>query len=228
MLPSEALVLRIPASCQPRHRPGHGARGGERIITRRRRRHDVGATNQPIANYHGTAVVELVPHDASWKDLYEEAAAELEDALGPIALEIHHVGSTAVPGILAKPVIDVLILVEGYDPQHRYLRPLGSLGYTFDHRDEDHVFLTGSHQGTAIHLHVIDEDADRARAMIAFRDLLRANPEDVERYQALKTELARKYSDVDEYAAAKADFINTAVRSARGSRRGTRGARRQS
>src|SRR5262245_43013451 len=75
--------------------------------------------------------IRLVPHDPEWADTYQRAAVGIRDALGETALSIDHVGSTAIPGIDSKPVLDVLILVERYDPESAYRVPLESLGYVF-------------------------------------------------------------------------------------------------
>ena len=79
--------------------------------------------------------ITLVPHDAGWADIYERTAADILDALAGAALSIDHVGSTAIPGIDSKPVIDILVLVKSYDPEEAYRMPLESLGYVFKHRE---------------------------------------------------------------------------------------------
>jgi GrpB-like predicted nucleotidyltransferase (UPF0157 family) len=76
--------------------------------------------------------IRLVPHDPEWADIYERTAADIRDALGGTALSIDHVGSTAIPGIDSKPVIDILVLVKSYDPEEAYRMPLESLGYVFE------------------------------------------------------------------------------------------------
>ena len=139
-------------------------------------------------------------------------AAEIQAALGPAALSVHHVGSTAISDIHAKPVIDVLVLVDHYDPETPYRDPLASLGYARDHRDDTHVFFKGSHAGTSVQLHVVQESADGARAMIIFRDFLRSHPEEARRYEALKERLARRHDDPDSYADAKSSFVLDVVR----------------
>jgi GrpB-like predicted nucleotidyltransferase (UPF0157 family) len=90
-----------------------------------------------------------VPHRSEWTALYEPASTDIRDRLGPTALSVEHVGSTAVPGIVAKPVIDILVVVERYDPEAPYREPLESLGFMFDHRDENHVFFQGIRAGTS-------------------------------------------------------------------------------
>ena len=80
--------------------------------------------------------IRLVQHDPEWAETYGRAEADIRDALGEHALSIDHVGSTAIPGIDSKPVIDILVLVESYDPEEVYRIPLESLGYMYGHREE--------------------------------------------------------------------------------------------
>ncbi len=159
-------------------------------------------------------MVELVPHDLGWGDLYETAAASILRALGSTALSVDHVGSTAIPGILAKPVIDILVLVESYDPEAAYRDPLESLGYAFGHRDEGHVFFRGTLEGTRFQVHVVEDRGEDARMMITFRDSLRAHPDDARRYEELNVTLAQRHSDGNAYADAKSSYVDGVIRRA--------------
>jgi GrpB-like predicted nucleotidyltransferase (UPF0157 family) len=159
-------------------------------------------------------LIELLPHDPKWADIFEMGAAEIRHALGPTALSVHHVGSTAIPGIVAKPTIDILLLVDSYDPETPYRGPLESLGYVFDHRDETHVFFVGSPGGERFHVHVVEESSEDSRMMITFRDYLRADREEARRYEALKQALAEEHGDADAYANAKSSYVWGVVRRA--------------
>jgi len=160
-------------------------------------------------------MVRLVPHDPEWAEMYERAAADIRDALGGTALSIHHVGSTAIPGIDAKPVIDILVVVEAYDPEEAYRIPLESLGYVFDHRDEIHAFFEGHPEGIATQVGVEEESSEDPRRMIAFRDYLRTHPDEARRYEQLKHTLADRYRDGNAYADAKSEYVMEVVRRAR-------------
>ena len=160
-------------------------------------------------------MIELVAHDPAWADAYASAANEIRAALGATALDVQHVGSTAIPGIVAKRRIDVLILVQRYDPEAVYREPLVSLGYAYDHRDELHVLFKGSHEGTPFNLHVEEEGSEDAKRMIVFRDYLRSHPEEARRYEHLKKDLAERFSDDDAYAEAKSSFVQEVLRRAR-------------
>jgi GrpB-like predicted nucleotidyltransferase (UPF0157 family) len=118
-----------------------------------------------------------------------------------------HVGSTAIPDIVAKPVIDVLILVDRYDPEASYRGPLESLGYTFHHRDETHVFFEGSSAGMRVNVHVVEESSKGSRPMVAFRDYLRTHPEEARRYEDLKIALAKEHGDESAYADGKSAYV---------------------
>lgn len=123
-------------------------------------------------------VIKLVPHDPAWGNVYRRAATDIRRALGKTALSVNHVGSTAIPGIVAKPVIDVLVLVEGLDPEAPYRAPLVSLGYAFGHRDEGRVFFEGFPAGMPVQVHVVEESSVDSWMMMTFRDYLRAHPEE--------------------------------------------------
>ena len=160
--------------------------------------------------------IRLVPHDPEWADIYERSAAAIRDALGGTAVSIDHVGSTAIPGIDSKPVIDILVLVESYDPEAAYRIPLESLGYMFGHREEWHVFFEGDPIGMSTQVHVVEESAEDSRMMVTFRDYLRSHPWEARRYEQLKHTLADRYSDGNEYADAKSEYVRGVVRRAPG------------
>jgi GrpB-like predicted nucleotidyltransferase (UPF0157 family) len=125
------------------------------------------------------------------------------------------VGSTAIPGIDSKPVIDILVLVKSYDPEEAYRMSLESLGYVLDHRDEIHAFFEGHPEGTATQVHVVEESSEDSRMMITFRDYLRTHPDEARRYEQLKHTLADRNSDGPEYADAKSEYVRGVVRRAR-------------
>jgi GrpB-like predicted nucleotidyltransferase (UPF0157 family) len=158
--------------------------------------------------------IDLAPYDPEWAQRYELVAADIRVALGTTALRVEHVGSTAIPDILAKPVIDILVLVEAYDPESVYRGPLESVGYRFGHRDDGHAFFEGSPRGMPVHVHVVEESAKDSRRMIVFRDYLRAHPEEARRYEDLKVSLAEQHTDVNDYADGKSSYVWEIVRRA--------------
>jgi GrpB-like predicted nucleotidyltransferase (UPF0157 family) len=127
---------------------------------------------------------------------------------------IHHVGSTAVPGLDAKPIVDVLIGVEDLETSRACFEPLAELEYLYAPYlpEEMHWFCKPDPSRRTHHLHLVPHDSSRYRDELAFRDHLRANPEKVRDYADLKQRLAACFErDREAYTDAKADFIARAL-----------------
>jgi len=157
--------------------------------------------------------IEIVDYDPNWPGRFDAEAARLRDALGDVALRIEHVGSTSVPGLAAKPVIDIQVSVPSFDPEDRYARPLVQLGYEQfpDPTTPEHRIFTLPKGGgpRQVNLHVCEAGSEWERRHPAFRDRLRADAAARDQYAALKRELALAYgNDVESYADAKGEFIN--------------------
>ena len=152
-------------------------------------------------------VVRVAPYDASWPAMFADEARRIGDALGALPLALEHMGSTAVPGLDAKPVLDVLA---GYPPGAdvaTYVAALGRAGYV--HRGEPRAY----------HLHLAVRDGTFWRDHLAFRDALRADPALRAAYAALKHELARRFPlDREAYTDGKTRFVRDVL--ARLARRG--------
>ena len=129
--------------------------------------------------------------------------------LGETAIRVEHVGSTSVPGLSAKPVIDLVMEVPDSSDEPAYVAPLESQGYALRIREPDwweHRMLEGP--DTDVHLHVFTLGCPEIERMLRFRDHLRANPSDRELYEAKKRELAsREWVYIQNYADAKTDVI---------------------
>ncbi|MCZ7528085.1 MAG: GrpB family protein [Acidimicrobiia bacterium] len=158
--------------------------------------------------------IELVPPDPAWPERFAAEAARIRAALGPLALRIDHVGSTSIPGLAAKPVVDIQISVRTVLPMAPYLAPLERLGYRYvPYPDEDGVdrypfFGRPPERPRAFHVHVCETGGYGERRTLAFRDWLRAHPEDAVAYEALKRDLARReWDDPNDYAEAKDPFV---------------------
>lgn len=130
--------------------------------------------------------VVLSPYDPAWADLYEAERAQIAAALGDPALEIHHLGSTAVPGLDAKPIIDIMVVVRHLDDAVHCIAPLKELGYTFvDYPDNvDRRFFRKGVPRTH-HLHIVAAGSQSLADHLDFRDALRAQPEIRQQYQEL-------------------------------------------
>lgn len=162
--------------------------------------------------------VVLTPYDPSWPTRYEAQQQRLVAALGAKARRIEHIGSTAVPGLVAKPVLDVLLVVNDVQDEASYLGALEANGYVLRVREPGHRMLRTPDLG--VHVHVWSEGDPAVDAHLAFRDQLRVSEDDRDRYAATKRELAaRHWPTINHYAAAKTDVIreilNRAGRDAR-------------
>jgi GrpB-like predicted nucleotidyltransferase (UPF0157 family)/ubiquinone/menaquinone biosynthesis C-methylase UbiE len=164
-------------------------------------------------------MIEILDYDAGWPDAFEAERVRLAHALGALALRIDHHGSTAVPGLAAKPVIDIQISVASLTPIESYARPLALCGYVHQpHADDSFApfFHRPASWPHSHHVHVVQAESDEARRTLAFRDYLRVHPEVAVEYELLKRELAARFVGEDAesreaYAAAKSDFVNAVV-----------------
>lgn len=154
--------------------------------------------------------------DPCWPALFDVDAAQIRDALGEAALAVDHVGSTSVPGLPAKPVIDILLQVPDPAREGDYVPALEHLGYWLQIREPDwlehRVLYQRVERGSPhdINLHVLGPDTGREEAerMVGFRDWLRSHPEDRDRYAAEKRRLAaRPWRYVQDYADAKTGVV---------------------
>jgi GrpB-like predicted nucleotidyltransferase (UPF0157 family)/predicted kinase len=138
--------------------------------------------------------VEVVPYDSAWPARFEAERARIAEALGGLALEIHHIGSTAIPGIDAKPIIDTMVAVRHLDDAVACIAPLQALGYAFiDYpQNTDRRFFRQGKPRTH-HLHIVEEGSQSLIEHLAFRDALRADAGLRREYQDLKHALRIKY-----------------------------------
>jgi GrpB-like predicted nucleotidyltransferase (UPF0157 family) len=151
--------------------------------------------------------VEIVAYDDSWPERFQAWKERLE-AVVDLAASIHHVGSTSVPGLAAKPVIDVLVVVPDIDDEDSYLPGIESLGVPLRSREPPHhrYFRPGQGQPRVVQIHV--SDAEWAREHLLFRDYLRTHSTKAEAYATLKRDLAATYrSDRLAYTDGKTGFI---------------------
>lgn len=159
----------------------------------------------------------VVPADPHWPALFAQLAGPLRAALGPIALRLDHVGSTAVPGLAAKPVIDIQISVAALEPITPYLGPLERLGYVWRAANDDLTrrFFREPPGQRRTHIHVYPAGSLSEQMALLFRDYLRAHPAAAARYAALKYHLAEQYRhDRPAYTEAKAPLIWELLRGA--------------
>jgi GrpB-like predicted nucleotidyltransferase (UPF0157 family) len=155
--------------------------------------------------------IEIVPYDATWPQQFAEERQRLDGALAGFAVRIEHNGSTSVPGLVAKPIIDIQISVAALQPMSAYGEPLRQLGYVHIPHEDD-AFCPFFRRAPSCHIHVVEADGREERRTLAFRDYLRAHPEIAREYAALKESLAPLFSadgfaSQQAYAEAKGAFI---------------------
>ncbi len=156
--------------------------------------------------------VEVVPHDPKWRDAFDVESKSVADALGENVVAVHHIGSTAILSIYAKPIIDLLVEVKviikvdgcssameslGYEVMGEY----GIPGRRFFRKDNQESIRTH-------HIHTFEIASAQVERHLAFRDYMLAHPEEAQRYSELKRRLAREYpTNIDGYMDGKDEFI---------------------
>lgn len=158
-------------------------------------------------------LVVLVDYDPTWPALYEREEQRISSALGDRALEVHHAGSTSVPGLAAKPRIDVVLAVADSADEPAYVPDPESAGYRFQLREpewHEHRLFKGT--DTDMNLHVFTAGSTEIGRMLAFRDHLRSNDADRELYERTKRDLAnQEWATVQDYADAKTEVVEAIV-----------------
>lgn len=165
----------------------------------------------------------LAPYDFRWPKLADDEKQLLRSQLPNIKFEIEHIGSTAIPGLAAKPIIDLLVGVDSIADAASAIEPLEHIGYSFwrDNPNKWHFYfvkglpLAGG-PGRTHHVHIVEMNTDYYREKVLFRDYIRANPESAQAYLDLKSELALKYpNDREAYTNGKTEFINVILAKAK-------------
>lgn len=155
------------------------------------------------------ALITLVEYDSRWPELFEQEADRVRSALGNKALQVEHVGSTSVPGLCAKPIIDMLLVVADSADESSYVPALEATGYTLRVREPE-WFQYRMFKGPDIdiNLHVFSVGASEVERMLRFRNWLRANDTDRDNYARAKRDLAQRvWRHVQHYADAKTSIV---------------------
>ncbi|HLK46785.1 MAG TPA: GrpB family protein [Bryobacteraceae bacterium] len=157
--------------------------------------------------------ISIVDYDSRWPELFEREAQRIRSVLGTAALRIEHAGSTSVPGLAAKPVIDLVLAVADSADEDAYASALIGAGYILRIREPgwyEHRVFKGP--DTDINLHVFSHGCPEIDRMLLFRDWLRGSAADRDLYERTKRDLAQKeWTYVQNYADAKMDVINEII-----------------
>ena len=162
--------------------------------------------------------IQVVDYDPDWPRLFRREAERIRAVLGERVVRLEHVGSTSVPGLAAKPIIDILLVVPDSSEEPAYVPDLEAAGYVLVIREpERHQHRVFKGPDTNVHLHVYSPGSPEIERYLVFRDRLRSDPADRERYQRIKRELAqRDWRYVQQYADAKTEVVEEIIARAQG------------
>jgi len=162
------------------------------------------------------APIRIVDYDPSWPTQYQAHAKKIARALGDVSLRIEHIGSTSVPGLAAKPIIDILVVVTDSADEDSYLPKLEAAGYELRVREPEfyeHRMLRTPTKDA--HIHVFSPGSPEIFRFLTFRDRLRTNAEERKRYEDTKRRLAaQSWPDMNAYAEAKTDIVESILAAA--------------
>jgi len=165
--------------------------------------------------------VVIVDYNPAWPKMYEQEKARIQEAISEYLVDIQHVGSTSIPGLGAKPIIDILPVIRDVALVKHCVQPLALLDYAYfgehgiPHRYYFRKPADITTQPRTFHLHVLEKGHDQWRMMLLFRDYLRSHPKTAQQYDALKRELATKFgSDRVGYTDAKESFVKSILHAA--------------
>lgn len=163
--------------------------------------------------------VTVVDYDANWPLLYQRERQKIADVLQGNCIALYHIGSTSVPGLAAKPVIDIMAAVKSLEKTDEKAAEFEKLGYEymgeFGIKGRRYLRKGGDRRTHQIHIFGVDNIGDIVRHL-AFRDYLRKNAEEAERYAALKKQLAERYPrDIEAYCRGKEDYVAAVEKTAR-------------
>ena len=161
--------------------------------------------------------VTIVPYDPEWPGMFAKLGAALRGALGEVALRIDHIGSTSIPGMDAKPIIDVQISVASLDPVDPFRIPLESLGFVWRSNNPELTkrYFREKPGERRTHIHVRKAGSFSQQFPLLFRDYMRVHTEEIRPYAEMKYRLAEQYGeDREGYTIAKGPFVWAVIRKA--------------
>ena len=159
--------------------------------------------------------VKLVPYTSEWEKLFEEEKELLLSSIGDYAVDIQHIGSTAIPGLAAKPIIDIAVAVRDRENVQKCIKPLQDVGYEYKGEREpgNFLFVKGDPAQRTRYLHMVEWDSKLWEDYLFFRDYLRRHKKAADEYARIKRELAHRFAmDREEYTKGKAMFIEKVLK----------------
>ncbi len=157
--------------------------------------------------------ITLTAYDPTWIADYETEIRLIQRQVSDERIRLDHIGSTAVPGLIAKPIIDVQMQVESLEPVETYAGVFGAIGFRIiDSGEEDLRIALRKRTDSNANLHIVKSGSWAGQRTILFRDALREDPRLVEEYTRLKLDLARNSQTLLVYTLAKTEFIEDTLR----------------
>ena len=177
------------------------------------RRADQMRPDETLIGGHERRPIEIVEYNPQWPKVFQEHATRIAQSLGDTAICIEHIGSTSVPGLAAKPIIDILVVVRDSADEDSFVPALEALGYRLRVREPDfHEHRMLRPPNREVHIHVFSAGSPEIDRYLTFRDRLRSDTEDRRLYEQTKRDLARReWADVNDYADAKTDVIEAII-----------------
>jgi GrpB-like predicted nucleotidyltransferase (UPF0157 family) len=164
-----------------------------------------------------SGVVEIVAYQKDWAHLYEEEKQRITAAIGEHVLEVQHVGSTSIPGMPSKPIVDIGIAVHNFEEAQVCILPMQAIGHEYKGEfgiPRRHYFIKG--EPRTHHVHMVEEDSRDWQGMLLFRDFLRAHPDAARDYADLKRRLASQHrTDAETYTNEKGPVIQKVLKQAK-------------
>lgn len=158
----------------------------------------------------------LAPWTKRWEEIYAEHRERIVGVLGDVALAVHHIGSTSVPGLGAKPIVDMLLVVADVEAEGSYLPGLLGAGYELRVRERGHRMVRTAERDVHVHVHVLSEGDPEIGEYLLFRDQLRVDESDRVLYESVKRGLLEgEWADMNDYAEAKSQVVADIKRHAR-------------
>ncbi|TFG11015.1 GrpB family protein [Candidatus Heimdallarchaeota archaeon] len=156
-------------------------------------------------------IVELKTYNPKWREFYEQESKVISSQISDFLVDIQHIGSTAIPGIIAKPIIDIAVAINSLENIAKIIEPLSEIGFVYRGEQgipDRHLFIKGGEELRTHHIHVMHKSHYEWKKHILFRDYLLNHPEEVQKYSELKRRLEKQFKqDRESYTESKSEFI---------------------